>query len=328
MKYYLGVDAGGSKTFAVVANERGEVVGKGHSGNGNHQLGYDVAKASIAGSVNMALDQAGLDRSGIEYACFGLAGADRPIDFTILRPMIGELGFAKHEIVCDTMTALRAGTTRPYGVVLICGSGTNSAGRNRQGETYQCGGFDYQYGDFGGGATLAVEAFRSVIRAWDGRERPTLLTELLLSYLGYPSVQALYDDFLDHGKPVPLDTAKLLFEAARRGDGVAIDILQKQGEELGKSACAIIRRLHMEDETFDVVLAGSVVTRGDGQYISEHIVRAVSGLAPNATVVKLKVEPVVGAVWLAMEAEGRALDRSVYDRLGQVSDYHSIPVSN
>ncbi|MEC0226865.1 N-acetylglucosamine kinase [Paenibacillus alba] len=324
MKYYLGVDAGGSKTYTLITDEQGNIIGKGHSGNGNHQLGVDQARANITTSVEMALQQANLTRSDIEFAFFGLAGADRPIDYTILRPLIGELGFPQHEIDCDTMIALRAGTAQPYGVVLICGSGTNSAGKNQHGQFYQCGGFNYQFGDFGGGGTLAVEAFRSVIRAWDGRETPTLLTNLLLEALGFSTVKDMFDDFMDNNKSVPLHTAKLLFQAAHQDDEVALRILRIQGEELGKAATAIIKRLNMEQESFNVVLAGSVIARGEGAYIQAYIEQAVSEIAPNAALVKLNVEPVVGAVWLAMEAGGKALSAEVYEKLKTVSDYQSI----
>ena len=47
--------------------------------------------------------------------------------------MIGALGYPKHDIACDTMIGMRAGTSRPYGA-LICGTGFNSAARNRAGE--------------------------------------------------------------------------------------------------------------------------------------------------------------------------------------------------
>ncbi|NEW05398.1 ATPase [Paenibacillus sp. SYP-B3998] len=324
MKYFLGVDAGGSKTYTLVTDEHGHIIGKGHSGNGNHQLGVERARANITSSVEMALQQAKLTRNDIEFAFFGLAGADRPIDYTILRPVIGGLGFPNHAIDCDTMIALRAGARKPYGVVLICGSGTNSAGRNPQGEFYQCGGFTYQFGDFGGGGTLAVETFRSVIRAWDGREQPTMLTELLLEFLGFTTVKDMFDDFLDKNKPVPLNATKLLFQAAHQGDEVALRILRIQGEELGKSATAIIKRLKMEQESFHVVLAGSVISRGEGPFIHTYIEKAVSAIAPNAEIVKLNVEPVVGAVWLAMEAAGTIVSGAAYEQLRTVSDYQNI----
>ncbi|TXK85740.1 N-acetylglucosamine kinase [Paenibacillus sp. N3.4] len=324
MKYYLGVDAGGSKTYALITDEHGCIRGKGQSGNGNHQLGLEQARLNITSSVETALQQAGLIRSDIEFAFFGLAGADRPIDYSILRPLVSGLGFSRHAIDCDTMIAMRAGTSQPFGVVLLCGSGTNSAGRNRQGEFFQCGGFNYQFGDFGGGGTLAVEAFRAVIRSWDGREQQTILTKLLLEFLGCNSVQDMFDDFLDNNKSVPLHTTKLLFQAAEQGDEVACRILSVQGEELGKSAAAIIQRLNMQHEAFDVVLAGSVLTRGEGPFIYSYIAKAVSEVASQATLVKLKVEPAVGAVWMAMEASGSSVSTEVYEKLRTVSDYQTI----
>lgn len=324
MNYYLGVDAGGSKTHALVTDENGIVVGKGSAGNGNHQTGYDQAKQNIAKAVAESLDQAGLEPHEIEFAVFGLAGADRETDFNILRPMISELGIPRHEVVCDTMIALRAGTSRPYGVVLICGSGTNSAGKNPQGEFYQCGGFSYLYGDFGGGGSLSVEAFRSVIRAWDGRERSTLLTGLLLSYLKYDSVSKMFNDYLDHNKMPPIDSAQLVFQAASQGDAVAQDILRHQGEELSKSARAVIQRLGMQKETFDVVLAGSIVTRGESDLIHTQIESAVQIVAPEANIVKLSIEPVIGAVWMAMEASGLRLSQNAYDRLKSIKEFKAI----
>ncbi|MFC5470284.1 N-acetylglucosamine kinase [Cohnella suwonensis] len=321
MKYYLGVDGGGTKTYALIVDEQGNIVGKGHSGNGNHQTGYETAKNNIREAVETALAQAGLSKPDIEFAYFGLAGADREIDYRTLRPMIEEIGFPRYDINCDTMIAMRAGTDRPYGVVLICGTGTNSAGVNPAGTFFQCGGFSYPYGDFGGGGSLCVEAFRSVIRAWDGRERPTLLTELVLADLGYESVAVMYDDYLDHEKYPPSRLTKLLFEAAEQGDAVATEILRSQGVELGKSATAVIRRLGLENETFDVVLAGSVIVRGTGEYIRSYVEEAVKGVAPGARIARLTVEPVVGAVWLAVEASGIALPEGIYEKLRTVSEF-------
>lgn len=324
MKYYLGVDGGGSKTYALIADEHGMIIGKGQSGNGNHQTDYEEAKHSLRESVEMALNQAGLSQDEITFAYFGLAGADREVDYEILRPMLAELGLPKYDLNCDTVIALRAGTDRPYGVVLICGTGTNSAGISPRGEFYQCGGFSYMLGDFGGGGSLCIEAFRAVIRAWDGREQPTRLTELLLEHLGYNSVSAMFNDYLDHDKTPPLSTTKLLFQAAAQEDEVAINILRVQGEELGKSAQAVIKRLGMENDKFDVVLAGSVITRGEARFIHPYIEQAVKACAPKASLVKLQVEPVVGALWLAFEAEGNSLPQEVYERLRTVSDYNLV----
>lgn len=316
MNYYLGVDGGGSKTLAVVADEKGRIVGRGISGCGNHQLGAALAQQSIRQAVDKALARAGLEREDIAYASFGLAGADREADFRILRPMIGAMGFKKHHIVCDTVIAMRAGTKQRDGVVLICGSGTNGYGVNAAGEEVQIGGFGYAFGDFGGGGDLAVEVFRTVVRSWEGREEPTSLTSLTLDELSFVSVEEMFHRFLDEGRRAPHTLAKLLFQAAPV-DEAARKILERQGLELGKVASAVIHKLGMGNDAFDVVLAGSVLTRGEGDYVVPYIESQVTAAAPKCRLRILALEPAAGAVLLAMDESGAVPDSTVYEQLHQ-----------
>ncbi|WP_339848504.1 BadF/BadG/BcrA/BcrD ATPase family protein [Paenibacillus sp. FSL W7-1088] len=325
MAYYLGIDGGGTKTYALLTDDCGNVLGKGMGGNGNHQIDRALAAQSIREAAEGALNEAGLQIHEVSHTYFGLAGADREVDYRILHPLVQGIGFTQnYSINCDTMISLRAGTNRPYGVALICGTGTNSAGRNPAGEHVQVGGFDYMYGDFGGGGSLNIEVFRSVIRSWDGREQPTLLTPLLLNFLGYNSVSDMFDDYQDHGKHVPVHAAKLLFEAAAEDDAVALEILTRQGVELGNSAAAVIHKLEMEKDTFDVVLAGSLLTRGDRGWIRSKIEQTVATIAPNATIVTLATEPVVGALWSAMDAGGHAVSQVVYNKMRAFRDFEHI----
>jgi N-acetylglucosamine kinase-like BadF-type ATPase len=248
-------------------------------------------------------------KEDVAFAYFGLAGADRKPDYNILRPMIASLGYERHAIACDTMIGMRAGTRRFYGAVIISGTGFNAAARNAQGEELQYGGFGYLFGDgMGSGTDLAVHAFRSAVRCWEGREQSTLLASLVPECLGYDSVQVMYDDYLDNGKRPPKELAKLMFEAAGAGDQVAARILREAGLEHGNAVNALIKRLGMEAETYDVVLTGSVLSRGCSPHMIDAIKEAVGAAAPNASVVKLSADPVIGAVMSAMDSSGHAID--------------------
>lgn len=316
MKYFLGVDAGGSKTYAMIANEEGVVIGVGKGGNGNHQNNREQAENSLQQAVSGAIIASGLTKDQMEYSWFGLAGADRESDFRILRPIISRLGLPRTEISCDTWIALRSGTERNYGIVLICGSGVNCAGKNPRGVTYQCGGFGYRFGDYGGGYDLSIEVFRSVLRADEGREQETVLSERLIHLLGYSSVSGLREDYLDHSRDLQPQIAELLFQAADEGDQVATLLLTKQGDELGLAAVSTIRRLAMEEDSFDIVLAGSLLTKGDRSgIIRQAIEKRVKHSAPNGTLKILTREPVVGAVVLAMESSGMRVNQEVLDYL-------------
>lgn len=317
---FLGVDAGGSKTHALLVDEAGRVLGKGYAGNGNHQTAFAEAGVNIGKACEEALQAAGVTKEQVNFAYFGLAGADREPDYVILRPMIAALGFKQHAIACDTMIGMRAGTTRSYGAVIISGTGFNAAARNTKGEELQYGGFGYLFGDGqSSGTDLAVHAFRSAIRGWEGREQPTLLTDIVPKELGYSSVQAMYDDALDHGKRPPNTLGKLLFEAAAKGDAVSIRILQRAGSELANSVNALIRRLGMQQDVFDVVLTGSVLSRGATNHMIKAIQETVGETAPNASVVRLAVDPVIGAAMSAMDQAGITIDDTLDKVLRQIT---------
>lgn len=320
MRIYLGVDAGGSKTHAVITDEKGNVLGKGIAGNGNHQVHRKTAAINIEAACDAALQEAGVKKEQISYAYFGLAGADREPDYEILRPMIAALGYPRYEIACDTMIGMRAGTNQSYGAAVISGTGFNSAARNEAGEELQYGGFGFQYGDGNGSGTgLSTLAFRAVIRAWDGRGPGTALTSLVLRHMGYENVEAMYEDVLYGRAQIPRDLVKTLFEAAELHDEVAIAILVNEGEELANAVCTLIRRLGMARTEFDVVFIGSVLNKASNSIMNDIIARVIAIHAPHAHCVKLTSDPVAGAIMSAMDADGRQIDAETEARLKSLS---------
>jgi N-acetylglucosamine kinase-like BadF-type ATPase len=84
----LGADGGGSKTHALVADERGEVLGFASSGRSNWEdTGLEAAGAALAEAVGGALAAAQVPPGGLAAGAFGLAGLDWGPD----RPMLAAL---------------------------------------------------------------------------------------------------------------------------------------------------------------------------------------------------------------------------------------------
>lgn len=303
MRKVIGVDAGNSKTFALVAEEHGRVLGFGRAGPGNHQtVGPAQAAHEIRRACLEALSKA--DVAGpVHTGVFGLAGADLREDFALLEEVVQEIGVAERaQVENDTLVALRAGTSRPWGVVVVCGAGFNAAGIAPNGRVLRLPGLGWISGDRGGGSTLAREAVRRVARAWDGRGEETLLTRLVLKELKMKGVEqlisALYHRRIEEKKL--LDLVPQVFEASYSGDAVAQEILIQLGEEAGITAGAVIRRLDLEGSDVEVVLAGGMF-RGKGALLPDTVAQVVHRTAPQARLVRPRFPPVVGAVLLALE---------------------------
>jgi N-acetylglucosamine kinase-like BadF-type ATPase len=302
--YFLGVDGGGTKTFAMITDENGQVLATGISGNSNYQINATQAKQNLEHAVLQALTEAGIQREAITSSCFGLAGADRQVDFVNLQQLVGELDIPNYEIHNDALIALKAAVPEFYGITLICGTGTNAIGRDQGGKVVQIGGFGYWYGDYGGGSHLSLEVFRSVIRSWEGRETETVLTDLVLKELNFTSVEEMYHYYLDHPQEFPKTLTPLLFEGAEENDLTALSIIEKQVEELYLSARAVKEKMAEKDKEVPLVLAGSVILKSKDNLLLREFEAYARERDPSFRVLPLTTEPVVGACLLALNLNG------------------------
>ena len=93
MTIVLGIDGGGTKTHAVVADVAGALLGMGRSGPSNWEdVGIDGAGAALGEAAREAADAAGIGLSQVDGASLGLAGVDWDSDEKRLSPVVTGLG--------------------------------------------------------------------------------------------------------------------------------------------------------------------------------------------------------------------------------------------
>src|SRR5512143_2777723 len=112
MAYYLGVDIGGTKSHALVADEAGRAFGFGQGGAGNHEtVGYNGLIQTLQSVTRQALTAAGITIDQIAGAGFGIAGYDWPAERQPTLQAIDTLGLAAPlEVVNDALIGLLAGS--------------------------------------------------------------------------------------------------------------------------------------------------------------------------------------------------------------------------
>lgn len=326
MEYILGVDGGNSKTYAVIVDSEGDRIGQGFSGNGNHQ-GVGIARflENIQAAVKQALKEARLQPKDISFAQFGLAGVDREKDVLMLRKALQTLPFSKWGFGPDTLEGLRAGSRMNTGVVLVCGAGTNAAGRNMNGDTVQTGGFGYRFGDGAGGGFIAMEAFRAAVRAWEFRGPQTILTEMLPKSIEFQSMEEMYHYFLDNlSEEFPLAFTLTVHQAADKGDQPAITILEHVGRELGIAANSVIRRLGgFQADPIPVILVGSVLQEGKNPYLLNTLEKTIKDKNPACELINLEMEPVYGAILLGMDNLNIEANDNILTKFNSYGGYYA-----
>ena len=304
--YVIGLDAGGTKTVCLLADLEGHVLDEARAGGANLQAAGELEVEKILHAV---MDRVIGDRLPAPSAiALGMAGVDRAEDWQVMHRVMRRIGFkARTLITNDALIALVAAIGHEPGIVVIAGTGSIAYGRNARDEAARAGGWGYVLGDEGSGYWIGRHALRAVVRESDGRGHATAMTPLVLAHFGatHPDdlVHAIYDGAL---KPSAIAAvARAVQAAADGGDELALQILTVGARELASSARAVISRLGLHDEAFDVVLSGGVMHAVPR--LAAEVEAQVAQLAPRCRVQRLQREPAHGAVALAVaEANGSA----------------------
>jgi N-acetylglucosamine kinase-like BadF-type ATPase len=304
MKYFLGMDVGATKTHALIADETGQCLGFGDAGGGNHQdVGFDGLTTTLKMSFKRACQMSGISAKQIAGAGFGVAGYDFPSDRERHLQAIAILGLScPVDVVNDAINGLMAGTSHGYGVNVSAGSSNNCRGRGKDGREARIVGNGALFGEYGGGAEIAMHALQMVNYAWIKRGPPTALTKVLLEAVGAKDEMNLMEGLSNGKYRLFPDVAVEVFRVAYEGDEAAHAVIHWAGEELGWLAVAAIRQLGLENDEVEVVQSGSIFE--GGALITEPMRALVLRHAPKARLIRLDALPVLGAVLLGMQLAG------------------------
>lgn len=326
MDYVLGVDAGNTKTVALVARTDGAIVGWARAGQGDiyGAPSADHALREIVTAVNDALCAAGAERGQLLAGGFTMAGADWPEDYDLLHSAMVACGFGRTVVIVnDALGALRAGSPDGTGVSVVCGTGAAVGARSATGCVWHSSFWQGVQGAY----ELGERALAAVYRAELGIDPPTALTQQVLTYFEQNSVEALLhlltaregrEGSGGYAWSAAMrragGLARVLLDEADRGDEVAQRIVQEHGSALGDYAAVAARRVGLEGKRFRVVLAGGVL-RHPSRLLCDAIVDRVHATSPQAHPVKSRFEPVVGGLFLGFDAAGITIDAAIEERL-------------
>jgi N-acetylglucosamine kinase-like BadF-type ATPase len=307
MRYYLGVDAGGTKTHALIANETGEAISFGLAGPGNWEsVGYDGLTENLLEITNQALEKGGISISQIAGAGMGLAGYDWPSQRQAHLDAIRPLKLpCPLDIVNDATIGILAGAAEGWGISVVSGTGCNCRGwsRDHQREGRVVGGGSHWSGEAAGGFDILSRAMRAVTFEWVKRGPATALTPAFLQKTGAVDLDDLVEGVYLGRFDLSPAMILLVFEIARQGDPQALEVIRWAGSELGMMAVSVINQLDLQGEVFDVVLIGSLF---DGHPLMiESVEVTIHRIAPGARLLRLTAPPVVGGVILGMQAAGQ-----------------------
>ncbi len=243
MKYYLGIDGGGTRTTAAVSDEQGNIVLKivGKSIN-FYSVGMEKARENLADVLNEIYKSLG--KIEFDSAFIGCSALDDVADEETIQSLCdGIINSKKIGMNSDVYVALASSGEDKCRVVAICGTGSIATGIDENGTVKTKGGWGHIIGDEGSAYSIAVNALKASAMLYDeGKKTP--LVKKASEFFGV-------EDFRDAiGKIYSPETTKDVLASfsakvgeITRADFVAYSIIVNQAHYFSKTVLALLNEM-------------------------------------------------------------------------------------
>jgi glucosamine kinase len=268
----LGVDGGGTRCRARLADIAGKTLGESVAGPANPRHGMQETLSAVREATDQCLRQADLGFGDCRIvACLALAGVGESKNQTQVQA--SRLAFHRLVLTSDARAAcLGAHAGRDGGIIIV---GTGSVGWGiAEHQEHRVGGWGFPISDEGSGASLGCEALRRVLWAHDGLIPWTGLLRALFERFGQESYGIVH--WMSNARPRDFASlAPIIVEHARQGDAIACELMQSAAAHIDTVAARLrtlgVPRLSLMGGLADSILpflshqtrSGLVAAKGD-----------------------------------------------------------------
>jgi N-acetylglucosamine kinase-like BadF-type ATPase len=295
-EFVIGIDGGGTKTIAALADLKGKILREIEIGPTNpNKIGFEKTVFNLKELISKISKN-----KKIKFAYLGLAGGlerDREKRKKIRKEI---QKFFDFPIVVDgdQKIAFRAGTDEKNGIVVIAGTGAIAMGWKGKKEEIS-GGWDWLMGDQGSAFWVGKRVLEEIGNALDGRRKDFRLRKFIFKKLKIKKEKEFYQrfyhqDFVERVASI----SKFIDEFSRKGDRFSKEILIEAAKEVSKMIISVIKKLNFEKEEFPVVFSGGMFR---SKIFREKVENQIRKIASNAKFISLRQKPVIGAIKLAIE---------------------------
>lgn len=240
IRYYVGVDGGGTSCRARICDQQGRQLGEAKTGSANILLGSAVAMKSIQDAIATAADLAGLSDGDFAAMSVGLAlaGAEQKeawYDFMAQPHPYGAI-----TLNTDAYGACLGAWKGEEGAILIAGTGSCGI-LLKDGAQQVVGGREFPISDHGGGAVMGLRLIQQVLLSVDDMVPQTPLARQVLAHFNHD-----VDAIVSWSKTArPCDYGQFspaIFAHAAEGDTLGIEMLRQTAADVEMLLTALFAR--------------------------------------------------------------------------------------
>ena len=300
MKYYIGVDGGGTKTAVSIASADSSHLMSEVTGSAAwREFGVD----NVIKRIKTVIDDFQLSESGeIAAIAMGLPcyGESEAGDCELLRAFTNIFYGVPLYLTNDAEVGWAGSLSLSPGVSVVAGTGSIAYGKDDFGNTTRCGGWSEFFSDEGSCYWIGRKVLQLFSRQADGRTPKDELYSIVRKEFNinndFEIIDLVHTEYISNREKVA-SLQLIAKEAALVGSCSARNLYIDAAGRLCDMVIAIRDQLQFKKQPFPVSYSGGLFKAGDLilPYFNENIT-AIGGVP-----VTPKYEPVHGAVLLAFE---------------------------
>ena len=292
-EHYIGIDAGGTKSEAVIVNQDLRILAEGiYEGMNVRQMNPNTVSRIVKTIIDDLTYRAGLLPYHAGLTILAAAGAgDAKIREQVEYACEGRMPQQIVKVITDAEAALAAAFGAEPGIVVISGTGSIAWGKDESGQVMRAGGHGYILGDEGSGFWIGREAVRKSLDGFHRGEDLPLAEKICQLWEIDDVSQAVSVVYNDEKPAYKAGTlAPIVFEAADTGDDLCRSILKDAAGELINLAEAITGRVKFRG-LVNLCFSGSIANKlREGGYFED-----IDSIA-NYDINEPLYQPAIGAV--------------------------------
>lgn len=296
--FAIGVDAGGSRTTAVLVAADGREMRRADGPGGAMRPGEAArAAATIVETARRTTFGTNVTLP-VSRAVVGVAGAGRaPERDQLATELRTHAGLAREvHVMGDVELALHAAFGANAGIVIEAGTGSAAYARTPDGVLHRAGGYGWQLGDGGGGYWLGRRALALAAREQDHPGEITTLGSRVMRALGLGS----FDDLVRWATTAtPAQVAALapeVLRAASAADAASRDAVREAALELSYLVAALARRFAGGEPP---VVAATGGLLGADSPLRTALADRLADMVPGSRLLSDALDPALAAARLA-----------------------------
>jgi len=305
MHYFIGINAGGSKTDCVLTDgELNLLFSLTARGCNLKKEGIDYAFSLLKEIFNDILTKVEIKAEQVAGFCAGFAGGGRERDAgevkNLLKNFIEEKYGASFPVMIttDALITLEGAFCGNEGAVLIAGTGSIIYAKDNKEIFHRAGGFGRVIGDEGSGYSIGRKGLAAAAKHYDSRSKENLLVQYLKENFNINSSEELIKKVYEENFEIQA-FAPFVIKAAEEKDKTALKIIEEETEELLLHIKAVKNYF---GKSFKLCLSGGIITTDN--FLSRMLKEKIASRFRGIEIIEPAHSPELGAAILIKKKSG------------------------